>query len=158
MKLFNILILLTTILFFSCNKNDTSDQPDNPVEQKDTMMYSMIIDGKAWTPTDYYFTSSVQSQVPKLYATNTSYTLVWEFDGGISVGSYDIKSNNKVSTDFTSYIDKVYNFYTIESGTLNITKYDSTNKIIKGTFEFVAKSGNSTVNVTNGKFYIDKFR
>ncbi|WP_017256996.1 DUF6252 family protein [Pedobacter arcticus] len=79
----------------------------------------------------------------------TTYTL------GNGSGNNKAPNYAKVSSDLSNHI----NYYTTENlkGKITITKLDTTNKIIAGTFEFKAENENNPsdiITVTNGWFDI----
>ncbi|MFC5285338.1 DUF6252 family protein [Pedobacter alpinus] len=72
---------------------------------------------------------------------------------GNGIGNNKATNYAKVSSDFTNYI----NYYTTEGliGKVTITKLDTTNKIVAGTFEFIAENENDpndVITLTDGWF------
>ncbi len=150
----NLTIFSLLILFLvSCTKDPIID--DTPIQ--DTPGFSLKLDGKKWTPKTYYFLT--RNGLSTIFASDNVYTFSWVFDSDLKVKTYTLglKENQLISSMYKNEGNKLKT-YDIQSGKLEIQKYDADKQILKAAFSFTAKYGNETVEVKDGKLYIDKFK
>jgi hypothetical protein len=170
MKIY-IKIMIIALIFGSCNNDD--DKPKKPIDQlppvtqTGAQTFGCLIDGKAFVPPK--FGSNAPSAFYQMI--NGTFTLGisagtgggTEFQnvifGGVDVAalnedSYLLKSQQS-GNFFALY---TLNFTTKSTtdeipGTLKITRFDNTNFIISGTFEFsVIDNNGKQINITDGRF------
>ena len=128
------------------------------------------IDGQDWSST-----SIPGSPIPGAYAsyTNNNLTLIGTQVQGTSGSGFNISIANVTGTgEFRLGLGPIGNFQGIgayatsagqawvttetETGTVTITKFDTQNKIVSGTFSFRCRAGNNVTpevrNITDGRF------
>jgi hypothetical protein len=165
-KMKNIILLLIVVnfSFLSCCKKDHNSTPTStpeqlpPETQEGKNTFGCLIDGEIFLPAFSFPGSSLIKNYEDaelwLGAINSSnkQTVRIEFYNIKSIGQYIINndsSNNAVcninSKDF--YCDSLH------TGVLNLTRFDSLNHIVAGTFYFDAiNSSGEVVHVTSGRF------
>ena len=163
------IMLTSSLLVTACNRGSS----DNPADSgggtatgSGTM--SATVDGQSWTATS--------GTVFATYSTNTL-TVIGSQVQGTSASTFNITINNVTGTgEFrlgfpgvggaqgiagygigTSAGSNAQAWVTTntETGTVNITRFDTQNKIVAGTFSFRCRSTNATPeirNITNGRF------
>ena len=98
MKYLRFFVFAFLLISFSCGKDD------DPVVEDEVLIpvFQMDIDGKKWEAKDFYY--KIENGIPRLYGTDNTYTLHWEFDGDLKVKSYVLgKSENELITSFYLY-------------------------------------------------------
>jgi hypothetical protein len=179
LKLFLIIILQSFLFFVGCQKKD--DNPTGPGDgntQTGAGTMSCKLDGAQWSATQI-----PGAPIPGAYAnleTHSNYstlTIIGTEINSSSVASgisLTLTTKGNFTTGEYQLDNKNYNTYTALaiftrsgiqygttgetefSGKLTITKYDTANKIVSGTFYFTAKKLSSTSNekvlITEGKF------
>ena len=165
----NIQVLLFCILFLSCEKDPIPiNLPPNTTSGENT--FGCYINGEIYIPEhrtvtlqygpieldfpsypDYVFgvfTNRVVHKTDKIEDADLSFVV----KNINEEGTYRILFGNVI------YNSKKFSVDSLCSGELVITRFDSTEKIISGTFNFVAKNefDNEVVNVTNGRFDLKK--
>lgn len=152
MKYLRFFVFALLLINFSCGEDDGPPAEDEIL----TPVFQMDIDGKKWEARDFYY--KIENGIPRLYSTDTAYTLHWEFEDNIKAKSYVLgKSENELITSFYLYtVGKTY-IYVINSGILNVDKIDNVNKVLSGTFNFNAEFEGKIITVTNGRFVIKNF-
>ncbi len=151
----NLIIFSLLMLFLvSCTKDPIID--DTPIQ--DTPGFSLKLDGKKWTPKIYYFLKH-SNGVSTIFASDNVYTFSWFFDSALKEKTYTmgLQENQLISSMYKNEGNELKT-YDIQSGKLEIQKYDSDKKILKAAFSFTAKYENETVEVKDGKLYINKFK
>jgi hypothetical protein len=152
--------------FRSLNVNEQEELPPATQEGKNT--FGCLINGKVWVSAraPYSFTTNGQFiygiypsegrvliMARKLNIKPTE-DIVLNSNNITSVGSYKLFLDQSASPGSTSYYDGNLRYLisdTINSN-LTITKYDTINQIISGTFYFNFIKNNTTNKVTNGVF------
>jgi hypothetical protein len=168
---FALALLTTSILVTGCKKDenpaDGGSGGGNTQTGAGTM--SAKIDGQSWSST-----SIPGSPIPGAYATYTSnnLTLIGTQVQGTSASTFNITILNVTGTgEFRLGLLPVGSFQGVgaygtsagqawattdtETGTVKITKFDTQNKIVSGTFSFRCRSTNATPeirNITDGVF------
>ena len=172
-----LVVLASTLLAASCKKTETQLtelQKLPPATQTGANTFGCLVDGVAWLPNG----SKPQTGGPNIQVyvdptfqggrfsiTGHQYN---NFQSKINFGSanctnagyFDISSstnglgynrflNNVNTCEFSSFDAATY-----RRGFFNISRYDLTNKIFSGTFEFTIKSQGcgDTIRITNGRF------
>ena len=171
----NLLFILFTILTFSCCDKD-DDKPKTeleklpPATQTGAQTFGCLIDGKAFVPPKF------GTNAPKAFYqfVGGNYTLgINAATGGgnelrgLNIGCLDaplISANNYILLE--KFPPNYFGQYTVAGGiilngtssinlpgNLNITRFDSANFIISGTFDFsVLDDNGKKIKITNGRF------
>ena len=159
-----LLILITTFTLCSCDKDN--DKPTNPVSQlppatqTGANTFGCLINGEP-------FVVSNTSNQTAIYQGG-----VLQIGGGIDNSIMDKRISINISApinlntpyDLTLFPNNLaifvnngegcyYDYDHTTSGTLTITKFDQTNFIISGTFNFSTQTNEcENINITNGRF------
>ncbi len=159
-----LLLLLTTFTLSCCNNDD--DNPQNPLDQlppatqTGANTFGCLINGKP-------FVVSNTSNQTAIYQGG-----VLQIGGGIDNSIMDKRISINISApinlntpyDLTLFPNNLaifvnngegcyYDYDHTTSGTLTITKFDQTNFIISGTFNFSTQTNEcENINITNGRF------
>ena len=133
-----------TLLLGGCTKEEILNVAENYIP-----LFTAKIDGQAWTGAGSW-TEAQEQIVISATSTNTStvaFTLRAKGPGEYPLTGADLGGN------YGSYVHKDTVLFA-KSGKVIITKYDSANGRISGTFEFEAKNsaGTITKSVSEGKF------
>lgn len=169
------LILLVSLLFLmgQCHK-PLNPEPDLPLatqEGKGTI--GCYFNGEPWLPKPYlcimcefFFGVIYKYQELNIHSINYKYTNAVNIDQRIDLKIALPKlGENKILTDIV-LVDskdrmniKYYDLDTTKPRTIFLTKLDSINKIIAGTFELTAidKKNNHTIVITKGRFDAGKY-
>lgn len=171
LMILQLLFLLITI--YSCRKNNNT-LPFETQEGKNT--FGCLVDNNLWLRGGFsYPYSSLSIVIDKNFFSinalkiddRTNQTINIYVKSPLTVGLYNLNNYNQLGRFF----DKINNcYYKTDSlsatGTLEITKYDSINKIVSGRFDFKALKYNpgnnviiekcdSAVQITQGRFDIN---
>ena len=169
-----LLLLLTTFTLSCCDKDD--DKPKTELEklppstQTGAQTFGCLIDGKAFVPPKF----GTNSPGAFYQFVGGAYTLsiYGSTDGGSNLKSINIGCLDMPLIQETNYLLKeelVNNYFgeynigggitfsgattTAYQGILIITRFDPTNFIISGTFEFTVLDDNGhEIKITNGRF------
>lgn len=173
----NLLLAFAMLLIVSnCNKND-DDQPTNPIDQlppvtqTGAQTFGCLINGEPFVP------PSFGSNSPSAFYqfVDGAYTLgISARTGGgtelksINIGCLDVPLLEEINYTLLEFATGNYfaeyrigagfifdgSSNSENSGILTITRFDQTNFIISGTFNFEAKDINTgeTIEITNGRF------
>ncbi|MDD2984991.1 DUF6252 family protein [Flavobacterium sp.] len=159
-----LLLLLTTFTLSCCNNED--DKPQNPIDQlppatqTGANTFGCLINGEP-------FVVSNTSNQTAIYQGG-----VLQIGGGIDNSIMDKRISINISApinlntpyDLTLFPNNLaifvnngegcyYDYDHTTSGTLTITKFDQTNFIISGTFNFSTQTNEcENINITNGRF------
>ena len=159
-----LLLLLTTFTLSCCNNED--DKPQNPIDQlppatqTGANTFGCLINGEP-------FVVSNTSNQTAIYQGG-----VLQIGGGIDNSIMDKRISINISApinlntpyDLTLFPNNLaifvnngegcyYDYDHTTSGTLTITKFDQTNFIIYGTFNFSTQTNEcENINITNGRF------
>ena len=159
-----LLLLLTTFTLSCCNNDD--DNPQNPLDQlppatqTGANTFGCLINGKP-------FVVSNTSNQTAIYQGG-----VLQIGGGIDNSIMDKRISINISApinlntpyDLTLFPNNLaifvnngegcyYDYDHTTSGTFTITKFDQTNFIISGTFNFSTQTNEcENINITNGRF------
>ncbi len=153
---FCFLLLAFSFLLFTgmqCKKtSDTTKKEVLPAEtQTGKQTFGCLVNGQVWLPKGKSLqpglTASIQFDILNLSASKGD-----EFIGiGIrnlnGTGSYNL-------VDFDSLYAKGDSVYNRISGVVLITRYDTVNQILSGTFNFKASNDKDIINITEGRFDI----
>ena len=172
-----LVVLASTLLTASCQKTETvliELQKLPPITQTGANTFGCLVDGVAWLPngskpqtggpniqvyvdptfqggrfaiTGHQY-KNFQSQV-SFGATNCTNAGYFDLSLPINTLSYNRFLNNLNTCEFSSFDAGTY-----RRGFFNISRYDLTNGIFSGTFEFTIKSQGcgDTIRITNGRF------
>ncbi len=167
MKKLNVYLIIILITFLTgCDRDkDSSTKKDvlPPITQEGKNTFGCKVNGEVWVPQSGFLinalTSSYQSNVFILDAKRETEELDEEiFYSGFfdAVGSYSLPNANH-TVEFNKVINSILHYYyvdTINSGVVTITKLDTTEGIIAGTFYFDAidTTTNEVLHVTDGRF------
>ncbi len=168
---FALALLTTSVLLTGCKKDENPAGGDGGGGTGAGTM-SAKIDGQDWSAT-----SIPGSPIPGAYAsyTNNNLTLIGTQVQGTSASSFNITITNVTGTgEFRLGLGPIGNFQGMaayatsaavgqawsttdtETGTVKITKFDTQNKIVSGTFSFRCKNptnANPQIrNITDGRF------
>jgi len=127
----------------SCAKKTTSTPAAST-----TPSFSATMNGTATT-----FTGSASSGANyfQINGVNTStYTVELFLYKVSSTGTYSLAANNG-SDSYSAISSQSGQSWTSTSGTVTISTYDATNKLVSGTFSITA-TGSGSMSVTNGSF------
>jgi hypothetical protein len=179
MKQYLYLLLFISIFFPGCKKNKPAIDQLPPATQTGAGTFGCLVDGKVFKPKGDLFSGSIasasyqylNSSLSKGYffsvsATNTStdfvkgisintdslpikegQTIILEKYGkkGAAAGQFSIIGNDFIFHEYLTTFS--------EKGELKITKFDSLNRIVSGTFWFDAINSNGEkVQVREGRF------
>jgi hypothetical protein len=144
----NVFILLLAVLIvtcFSCKKDSSEDST--------TPGFSLTFQGATWTGSSYtatHLTATNSTQITA-YKSGTADQIVVAYTGS-ATGTYTFNDSNMGSAVIGSIT-----FSSIFSdppvGSIVVTKYDVSKKLISGTFTFDGQTFGGTVyHITNGKF------
>jgi len=145
-NVFILLLAVMMITFFSCKKDSADDTTT-------TAGFSLKFQGATWTGSTYTATHLSVTSTTQInaYKSGTSDQIVLAFTGS-GTGTYTFNDNNMGSAVIGSY-----SFSSIFSdtpvGSIVITKYDTSKKLISGTFTFDGQTFGGTIyHITEGKF------
>ena len=174
-----LVLLATTFLAASCKKEKAQDTRTElekllPITQTGANTFGCLVDGKAWLPNgtkpqnggpniQVYVDPTFQGG--RFSITGHQYN---NFQSKVSFGSANCTSAGYFDltqplngVDYTRFVNgqSTCEFSSFDAGTFrqgffNISRYDLTNGIFSGTFEFTIKSQNcgDTIKITNGRF------
>ena len=160
------IMLTSSLLVTACNRGSSDNPADSGGTATGSGTMSATVDGQSWTATS--------GTVFATYSTNTL-TVIGSQVQGTSASTFNITINNVTGTgEFrlglpgfaqgvaiygtgTSAGSNAQAWVTTntETGTVNITRFDTQNKIVAGTFSFRCRSTNATPeirNITEGRF------
>jgi len=135
-----ILLLLTSSLFFGCGDKD----PVDPIEIVES--FKATCNG---TPFETDAIGVISAFGVTAMTVNKDDTELSINLSDTEIGTYEVGNTGKSFT-------VVYDFYSEESGTVDIIENDSENRTIRGTFNFVIRtslpSTTPTITLENGTF------
>lgn len=170
-----LLILLTTFTLSCCNKDDDNKPKTEleklpPATQTGAQTFGCLIDGKAFVPPKF----GINAPRAFYQFVGGAYTLSF---GGSTSGTPNLKSVLIGAIDVPAIVTSSYqlkfeesgNFHSeyligggtifsggttnVNPGILIITRFDPSNFIISGTFEFTVLDDNGNeIKITNGRF------
>ena len=147
-NVFVLLLAIMMVTFLSCKKDSSDTTTDDT-----TVGFSLKFQGNTWTGSTYtaaHVTATNQTQITA-YKSGTSDQVVVGFTGS-GTGTYNINDNNMGSAVIGSATFSSL-FSDPPVGSIVITKYDVSKKLISGTFTFDGQSYGGTVyHITDGKF------
>jgi hypothetical protein len=169
-----ILLLFTTFALSCCNKDD--DKPKTeleklpPATQTGAQTFGCLIDGKAFVPPK--FGTNAPNAFYQFVGGVYTLSIYGSTDGGANLKSINIGCLDMPLIQETNYLLKeelVNNYFgeynigggitfsgastTTNPGTLIITRFDPSNFVISGTFEFTVLDDNGVeIKITNGRF------
>ena len=172
--LINILCLFLLAGCNSCELNDITKQPKTeleklpPATQEGKYTFGCLVNGKAWYTysgaySDYQLGSlSIGATVIDLDQSIGINLREKMGDPVLNTGTYSLLSSSSYSPT-VSFLVTNFCFYgtttnpqDLLNGSLSITKFDKSNYIISGTFNFTfAHMGCDTLKVTDGRFDIE---
>ena len=163
------LIILSIFLFASCSSDDSTSEEDTP-----DFAMTFKLNGELYELNNPFGTNEFSNTNIFTYYPIEDFVLLQSrngFVGNIEIdlwlkrdqiiegANYQV-SNNTDGEGTSTHIDLIDNsnnyFEDTMSGEVTITTVNTTNKIVKGTFNFIAMDmddpNNSTMNVTEGTF------
>jgi hypothetical protein len=147
----NVFILLLAVMmvtFFSCKKDSSDNNTDDT-----TASFSLKFQGTTWTGSTFAATHLTVNNTTQIsaYKSGTSDQIVLAFSGS-GTGTYTFNDNNMGSAVVGTLTCSSL-FSDTPVGSIVITKYDDSKKLISGTFSFDGQSLYGTVyHITDGKF------
>ena len=148
-KFFTLAMVTAMILFFFSCKKSSSDNSNTT-----TTSFSMKYNGTAWTGTTITasYISYNNSTSVTAYKSGTSDQVVIAFTGN-TTGTYNFTGDAAIGSGTIGSVTFSSLYSAVPSGTITVTNYDTSKKLISGTFSFDAvNTGNVTVHITEGKF------
>lgn len=146
MKNFVTLALLTAIMvsFFSCKKDSNSSSI--------TPSLSMKFEGTGWTATTVLATYTSYNSSTTITASKTGDQLVLIYTG-TGKGTYNFTDDEAFGSGNIGPVSFSTLVSFFPTGSVIVTSYDSSKKLISGTFSFTGDNmGGSAFQVTEGKF------
>ncbi|MEX8549115.1 MAG: DUF6252 family protein [Mucilaginibacter sp.] len=156
LKTLSLFSLLCFLLFtnMKCKKYFPEPGPETlPAEtQTGTRTFGCLVDGKVWLPKGNFpyssLSTTIQYDILNLQARRGNEGINISISKLTSTGDYDLTQ----SKNFIVYaVNDV--LYQCTQGSLTITRYDKTNKILSGRFSFIGQDtvSKKTVSVTDGR-------
>ncbi|CAG4999814.1 hypothetical protein DYBT9275_02313 [Dyadobacter sp. CECT 9275] len=164
-KVLSLLFYLAFLLLYSCREKEVL--PDSTQSGKNT--FGVIIDGKTWLPKKGF--GVIGDGGPPLTAGYTNHKIIGiQAKRGVvdemirlkiadvkSAGTYTLDDNFDGILETKYYGKEVDDEYLLFQGGKNeiiVTKLDTTNKIVSGTFnvQLKGKQNQKIINLTNGTF------
>ncbi|RYE18438.1 MAG: hypothetical protein EOP51_21960 [Sphingobacteriales bacterium] len=178
------LLLACFLLLTACSKDDDTNSPDTlpPATQEGKNTFGCKVNGRNWVPDSDDWMASV------LYSHYISQDTTVGPKGQLHVGAsngilhqgvrftipvlppilgnytlnqshYLLGGGGGYSSNISPNSSNDYFTDTLHTGTVTLTKFDTINHIVSGTFYFQAKlqGGTETVNVTDGRFDISYY-
>jgi hypothetical protein len=165
-----VVLILSALLMQYCKKASTADTTTTT-----TTLFSAIINDSTWTPTGVKATltynAANKTKIFSCTATNTSDQIslsikqpALKLDSGFTARTYTIDSTTNIApVYYTLNSSKAFApLGTVKSGYIIVSSIDSLNKVITGSFDFVANrlnydgNGNLTsitsVSISGGSF------
>ena len=168
-------LMIVIALLGGCSQNSTDENGNvtSGVAETQTGAGSMgaVIDGNSWKSSTlaYGTVSSGIISVIGLKTTTDLTTITTEtitlFISATATGTYPLTVTGS-GVNYASYtkttsplanpsnVTSTTYLTSLNSGTVVVTKYDTANKIVSGTFTFTAKNDTKTVSVSSGVFDI----
>ncbi|MFC4263684.1 hypothetical protein ACFOWM_12385 [Ferruginibacter yonginensis] len=168
---FVIIFIGSSFIFFSCKKSKIIEDQLPPITQVGANTFGCLINGKLYTPKGFEQNKPNFDMI--VDPNNNGNVDIRTFrKDGLKTSSLSFSCFNIFSSDifilpfsdiFPNYIDDINSnvCYFVSSqnnfrkGSLKITRYDLTNKIISGTFEFTLFDSTiscDTIHITQGRF------
>jgi hypothetical protein len=175
MKYLIIVSCLTIFMAASCKKNKAAKPKTEleklpPITQTGANTFGCLINGKAWIPKDNYGQASFKLDADptlgngifvlsalRFSANSNSTSFAFGSVVCTNAGTYNLSNSGQVFSYSNSELLCSYDINTPSvyiAGSFSITKYDLTNRIFSGTFDFtIYKEGcGDTLHFTNGRF------
>lgn len=162
MKFVSFLLLLSILAFSTCRDED--ELPAITMEGKNT--FGCLVNGKLWLREGRFGQSGTHADLQlasdtigiNLYASNANSSFIISIYDVPSLQTnkpYDL-ATGKYYTSYVSWLSGTCDYDSIKSGSVTLSKFDRTNNIISGIFEFTAYSPDckETISVTDGRFDI----
>jgi len=170
-RLLWLLAIASSAIFASCKKDKTDEEQLPPITQTGANTFGCLINGKLYTP------KGSEQNTP-----NFRIIIDPGFQGNLDIRTYKIENGIKSSFGFNSFninVADIYNLDTAQTfpfyrqdinsavcyftssnnnyhkGILKITRYDLTNRIISGEFNFKLYDSSiscDTIRITQGRF------
>jgi len=138
-----VAVLVLGLSFASCTKKSTT--PTTPAST--TPSYSATIGGTATTFTG---SASLGANYLTVSGTSSTYTIAVYIPTPVSTGTQAIGTVSG-STAYVVVQTSAGQYWSSTSGSLTISTYNSSTKIVSGTFN-CSLSGSSNISLTNGSF------
>lgn len=163
---FSRLLSLGTLLLFSQCKRATAPQPLTPVlppvTQAGLNTLGFRVDGAVWLPKgSFNFPAYKAHYSGHTFWISSNRLLDGKLTGfGLFIkpvagtGSYDLQERPGVGTSYSTDNNDSFNVLQAGAGSVQITRLDSVQRIVAGTFActMVSPTSGKTVNITDGRF------
>jgi|ERR1035437_153628 hypothetical protein len=170
MKNFKLILIVTCCFFCSfiiiingCKKKDNTTTTTTPTPTSPTPIFTATIDGNSFSATSIsYGGSNNNYSIESKYGTTNNPAIILNFSPQyyiplpLPLGTYSLKQD---SLGFGNrgiyYVDNTHTFSTYmspDTGTVVITKSDTINHRVSGTFNFICTDGTNIHTITNGLF------
>jgi hypothetical protein len=168
MKNIRIIHFLIFLLLSGCMQNCEESEPKSELDklpiptQEGKRTFGCLVNGEAWVPESWMYSRSS-------YINGTLYIsagvrgknqeiriVLKEQNVPIVQNIYDLKKAPLQFAEISDWSGEFKCYYEgedVQSGTINITKFDKVNYIVSGTFEFTTVTENcEMIQVTDGRF------
>lgn len=163
-----LFIAATLSSLIACDESDSKDASDlPPITMEGNNTFGCMLDGKVWIPISNFSEGGIYTELQtvtdtigiNIYADNAKdengFTLSVYDSPAIKTGKvYDL-TNPNFFVQYSWQNEEIVCLYEeTESGSIIFTRFDLTNRIVAGTFEFNAHSleCSESVVVTEGRF------
>ena len=168
-----LLLLALCSIFAACKKDHppkTELEKLPPATQTGANTFGCLLNGQVWIPKDNYGQATFKLDVDPTYGNgNFVFSALRYEENSNSVtfalgsvrckkeGTYNLKDSGQVFSYSNTKLSCAYDINSagiFKSGSFTITRYDLTNRIFSGTFDFIIyKQGcGDTLYFTNGRF------
>ena len=170
-------LVLACLLFTTCKKNDNPNPADQgeqlpPITQEGKNTFGCLLNGQVWLPGGNFGTPNFRVNYDPSYdggtfdlrtyrylrkdGTDEQYIIMYA-NNIMTTGTYNFSNIQQTNVSLNDRATSCYydsrDELNYAIGSFTITKFDETNRIIAGTFEFIlAKPGCDTIRVTQGRF------
>ena len=139
-NVFSLTLVIMMVIFFSCKKDSTDATTDSTASS-----FSVKVQGTTWTGSIYAAVHFAFNNTTQITASKsgTSDQVVIAFTGS-GTGTYTFGDSNLGSAVIGSVAYSSL-FSDIPVGSIVVTKYDASKKLVSGTFSFDAASFSGTI-------------
>lgn len=155
------LFLMLSLFLVSCNDDDMTIVQLPPITSEGLNTFGCLVNGEPWVAQvnnniddklDVIFnpfTDELQFHAD-LITSNQDEFIVFAVDNVNNSGIYNLLGIGDIFLDFKN--SKSYELDTTKVRTLKLDKFDTTEKIVSGTFEFTVFRQTDTLKITEGRF------
>jgi hypothetical protein len=143
---------LIAIVMMGCSKSDDDDGDNGNTDPPGSGSLQMDVDGSTWKANTIVGASAIGFLTISGKDSGSKQEISFLLPDNIETGTHDLSGFGTVY-----YISADDTTYWATSGTLEITKHNTTSNEVKGTFHFEGDDllNSSTISVTNGSFDVD---